>query len=47
MEEEFMFWIENRTLQVTVEDEEYMLAHYSSNVSLPRPGKHLNKAKLS
>ena len=39
MEEEFMFWIENRTINVIVGDEEYLLVRYVSNISLPRPGK--------
>lgn len=38
MEEEFMFWIDNRTLRINVNDEEYILAHYDSNVAAPRPG---------
>ena len=38
MEDEFTFWIENRLVSVTVNDEEHTLAHYTSNVSFPRPG---------
>ena len=38
MEDEFTFWIENRMVTVTVNDEEHTLAHYTSNVSYPRPG---------
>ena len=45
MEEEFMFWIENRMTTIALNDEEYTLAHYTSNVSYPRPGiiKHYTK----
>ena len=38
MEDEFMFWIENRMTNVIINDEEHILAHYISNVSYPRPG---------
>ena len=34
-----MFWINNRTLKIKVKDEEYISAHYDSNVGVPRPGK--------
>ena len=33
-----MFWIENRMTTIALNDEEYTLAHYTSNVSYPRPG---------
>ena len=42
-----MFWIENRTKIVTIEDEEFLMAHYTSNVSFPRPGKNVHTAKLT
>ena len=38
MEKEFMFWINNRTIRINANDEEYILAHYDSNVAAPRPG---------
>ena len=42
-----MFWIENRTKIVTIEDEEFLMAHYTSNVYFPRPGKNVHKLKLT
>ena len=47
MDAEFMFWIENRTTIVTIKDEEFLMAHYTSNVSFPRPGKNVHTAKLT
>ena len=41
-----MFWIENRTKVVTIEDEEFLMAHYTSNVSFPRPGTNVYNSKL-
>ena len=38
MENEFMFWIENRMTTISIDDEVHTLAHYTSNVSYPRPG---------
>ena len=38
MEDEFMFWIENRMTTLIINDEEHVLAHYMSNVLYPRPG---------
>ena len=38
MEKEFVFWINNRTIRINANDEEYILAHYESNVAAPRPG---------
>jgi len=37
MENEFMFWIENRMTTISINDEVHTLAHYTSNVSYPRP----------
>ena len=36
-----MFWIENRTKIVTIEDEEFLMARYNSDVSFPRPGTNV------
>ena len=40
-----MFWIENRTKIVTIEDEEFLMARYSSDVSFPRPGTNVHNSK--
>ena len=41
-----MFWIENRTKIVTIEDEEFLMARYNSDVSFPRPGTNVHNSKL-
>ena len=42
MDEEFMFWIQNRMANIATNDGEYSLAHYTSDVNSPRPGKTSN-----
>ena len=45
MEDEFTFWIENRMTTISINDEVHTLAHYTSNVSYPRPG--INQRKIN
>ena len=38
MDKEFDFWMNNRTVKVNVNGEDFTLAHYDVEVDAPRPG---------
>ncbi|XP_040580504.1 trehalase isoform X2 [Lepeophtheirus salmonis] len=41
LEEEFQFWLENRSVEVEKDDEKYTLFRYNVNVGTPRPESYL------